>query len=94
MAEVGNISIQRHCRRSKHFLAWPREKKMLLNAKAPSYISSLLSHRKSFRSLRYSDQTASLVKLKTYGDRTLCIVAPKLWKNLHLSIRKFALIAI
>ena len=46
MAEVGNSSIQRHCRRSKHSTTWPREKKLLLNAKAPSYISSLLSHRK------------------------------------------------
>ena len=45
-----------------------------LNGKAPSYISSLLSHRTCSWSLRSSGQellTVPLVKLKTYGDRAL-----------------------
>ena len=45
-----------------------------LNGKAPSYISSLLSHRTCSWSLRSSGQellTEPLVKLKTYGDRAL-----------------------
>ena len=45
-----------------------------LNGKAPSYISSILSHRTCSRSLRSSGQellTMPLVKLKTYGDRAL-----------------------
>ena len=51
-----------------------------LNGKAPSYISSLLSHRKCSRSLRSSGQellTVPLAKLKTYGDRAFSIAAPR-----------------
>ena len=62
-----------------------------LNGKAPSYISSLLSHRKCSRSLRSSGQellTVPLAKLKTYGDRAFSIAAPRQWNNLPLSIRK------
>ena len=50
-----------------------------LNGKAPSYISSLLSHHKCSRSLRSSGQellTVPLAKLKTYGDRAFSIAAP------------------
>ena len=53
-----------------------------LNGKAPSYISSLLSHRKSSRSLRSSGQellTVPLAKLKTCGDRAFSIAAPRQW---------------
>ena len=45
-----------------------------LNGKAPSYISSLLSHRTCSWSLPSSGQellTEPLVKLETYGDRAL-----------------------
>ena len=58
-----------------------------LNGKAPSYISSLLSHRKCSRSLRSSGQellTVPLAKLKTYGDRAFSIAAPRQWNNLPL----------
>ena len=51
-----------------------------LNGKAPSYISSLLSHRKCSRSLRSIRQellTVPLAKLKTYGDRAFSIAAPR-----------------
>ena len=68
-----------------------------LNGKAPSYISSLLSHRKCSRSLRSSGQellTVPLAKLKTYGDRAFSIAAPRQWNNLPLSIRKSPSIAI
>ena len=67
-----------------------------LNGKAPSYISSLLSHRKCSRSLRSSGQellTVPLAKLKTYGDQAFSIAAPKQWNNLPLSIRKSPSIA-
>ena len=68
-----------------------------LNGKAPSYISSLLSHRNCSRSLRSSGQellTVPLAKLKTYGDRAFSIAAPRQWNNLFLSIRKSPPIAI
>ena len=68
-----------------------------LNGKAPSYISSLLSHRKCSRSLRSSGQellTVPLAKLKTHGDRAFSIAAPRQWNNLFLSIRKSPPIAI
>ena len=56
-----------------------------LNGKASSYISSLLSHRKCSRSLRFSGQellTVLMAKLKTYGDRAFSIAAPRQWNNL------------
>ena len=68
-----------------------------LNGKAPSYISSLLSHRKWSRSLRSSGQelfTVPLAKLKTYGDRAFSTTAPRQWNNLPLSIPKSSSIAI
>ena len=72
-----------------------------LNGKAPSYISSLLSHRKFSQSLRSSGQellTVPLAKLKTYGDpagdRAFSIATPRQWNNLPLSIRKSPSIAI
>ena len=68
-----------------------------LNGKAPSYISSLLNHRKCSRSLRSSGQellTVPLAKLKTYGDRAFSIAASRQWNTLPLSIRKSPSIAI
>ena len=68
-----------------------------LNGKAPSYSSSLLSHRKCSRSLRSSGQellTVPMAKQKTYGDRTFSIAAPRQWKNLPFRIRKSPSIAI
>ena len=62
-----------------------------VNGKAPSYISSRLSHRRFSRSLRSSGQellTVPLAKLKTYGDRAFSTAAPTVWNNLSLSIRK------
>ena len=68
-----------------------------LKGKAPSYISSLLSHRKCSWSLCSSGQellTVPLAKLKSYGDRafsimlrqgngTACLLA---FVNLHQSL--------
>ena len=68
-----------------------------LDGKAPSYISSLLSHRKCSWSLRSSGQellTVPLAKLKTYGDRAVSIAAPRQWNSLPLGIRKSPSIAI
>ena len=68
-----------------------------LNGKAPSYISSLLSHRKCSRSLLSSGQellTVPLAKPKTYGDRAFSIAAPRKWNNLPLTTRKSPSIAI
>ena len=51
-----------------------------LNGEAPSYISTLLSHRRCSRSLHSSGQellTVPLPKLKTYGDRLFSIAAPR-----------------
>ena len=62
-----------------------------LNGKAPSYISSLLSHRRCSRSLRSSGQellTVPLAKLKTHGDRAFSIAAPRQWNNFSLNICK------
>ena len=62
-----------------------------LHGKAPSYISSLLGHRRCFLYLRSSAQELLIVplaKLKSYGDRGFSIAAPRQWNNLSLSIRK------
>ena len=62
------------------------------NGKAPSYISSLLSHRKC--SSGQELLTVPIAKLNTYGDRAFSIAAPRQWNNLPLSIRKSPSIAI
>ena len=62
-----------------------------LNAKAPSYLSDLLSHRRSSYSLRSvskGDLEEPYSKMRTYGDRSFGVCAPRLWNSLPLSIRR------
>jgi hypothetical protein len=62
-----------------------------LNGICPVYLSSLLSYRKSTRSLRSVSNELLLVpksSLKTYGDRSFCVCAPLLWNSLPYSLRK------
>ena len=61
------------------------------NGKAPSYLSDLLTYRRSSYSLR-SVSNGDLVepssKMRTYGDRSFAVCAPGLWNSLPLSIRR------
>ena len=62
-----------------------------LNGKAPSYWSDLLTYRRSSYSLRSvsnGDLVESSSKLRTYGDRSFAVCAPRLWNSLPLSIRR------
>ena len=61
-----------------------------LNGMAPLYITELLSYRTCSRTLRSTDQKFLAVpksRLKTYGDRTFSVAAPKLWNELPLDLR-------
>ena len=61
-----------------------------LNSLAPAYICDLLKPYRAARVLRSSDLSLLTVprsRLKTYGDRAFCVVAPRLWNSLPLSIR-------
>ena len=62
-----------------------------LNAKAPSYLSDLLTYRRSSYSLRSvskGDLVEPSSKMRTYGDRSFAVCAPRLWNSLPLSIRR------
>jgi len=62
-----------------------------LIAKAPSYLSDLLTYLRNTYSLR-SVSNGELVepssKMRTYGDRSFAVCAPRLWNSLPLSIRR------
>jgi len=61
-----------------------------LNGLAPTYISELLDSYSPQRSLRSSSKLLLIVPktcLKTKGDRSFSLYAPKLWNTLPLSIR-------
>ena len=61
-----------------------------LNGLAPAYISELLQHCTSSRSLRSSSQRLLSIprtSLKTYGDRAFSAAGPRLWNGLPLSLR-------
>jgi len=58
-----------------------------LNCVAPPYLSDLLTYPTSSYSLN-EDLVEPRVRLKTYGDRTFSVCAPKLWDNLPLDLRK------
>ncbi len=61
-----------------------------LHGQAPSYIQALLHAHSPGRSLRSSDidlLTNLWTRLKTRGDRAFCVVAPRLWNSLPLSLR-------
>uniref|UniRef100_A0A669CTZ7 Reverse transcriptase domain-containing protein n=1 Tax=Oreochromis niloticus TaxID=8128 RepID=A0A669CTZ7_ORENI len=62
-----------------------------LNGLAPAYMSDLLKPYVPTRSLRSAEQLLLSVpksRLKLRGDRAFSIVAPKLWNNLPLHIRR------
>ncbi len=61
----------------------------VLHGQAPSYIHDLLHAHSPGRSLRSSDialLTIPRTHLKTRGDRAFCVVAPRLWNSLPLSL--------
>ena len=56
-----------------------------LNAKAPSYLSDLLSFRRSsyfLRSVSNGDLVEPCSKMRTNGDRLFAVCAPTLWNSL------------
>jgi len=62
-----------------------------LNAKAPSYLSDLLTYRRrsySLQSVSNGDLVEPSSKMRTYGDRSFAVCAPRVWNSLHLSIRR------
>ena len=62
-----------------------------LNAKAPSYLSDLLTYRRSsyfLRSVSKGDLIEPSSKKGTYGDRLFAVCAPRLWNSSPLSIRR------
>ena len=62
-----------------------------LKAKASSYLSDLLTYRKSLYSLRSvskGDLVEPSSKMRIYGDRSFAVCAPRLWNSLPLSIRR------
>ena len=60
-----------------------------LNGMAPFYLSDMLSHRMSTRTLRSTFRLAvSRTYNKSLGDRALSIASPKLWNQHPLNIRQ------
>ena len=62
-----------------------------LNGLCPQYLTNLLEHRKSARSLRSNVQDLLIqptCKTKTYGDRAFSVCAPKLWNTIPLETRQ------
>ena len=60
-----------------------------LNAKGPSYLSDLLNYLRSSYSLRSvsnGDLEEPSSKMRTYGDWSFAVCAPRLWNSLPLSI--------
>ena len=58
-----------------------------LNGLCPQYLTNLLEHRKSARSLRSNFQDLLIqptCKTKTYGDRAFSACAPKIWNTIPL----------
>ena len=61
-----------------------------LHEEAPRYLTDLLKWHQPKRELRSSNEKLLQVpksKLKTYGDRSFEVVAPKLWNDLLRNIR-------
>ena len=61
-----------------------------LNNLLPGYISDLLETYKPTRSLRSSSRNLLVIprsELKSYGDRTFSVSAPKLWNNIPETIK-------
>ena len=62
-----------------------------LNGLCPQYLTNLLEHQKSARSLRSNFQDLLIqptCKTKTYGDRAFSVCAPKIWNTIPLEIRQ------
>ena len=61
-----------------------------LNGLCPQYLTNLLEHRKSARSLsNFQDLLIQpTCKTKTYGDRAFSVCAPKIWNTVLLEIRQ------
>ena len=62
-----------------------------LNGLCPQYLTNLLEHQKSARSLRSNVQDLLIqptCKTKTYGDRAFSVCAPKIWNTIPLEIRQ------
>ena len=62
-----------------------------LNGLCPQYLTNLLEHRKSARSLRSNVQDLLIqptCKTKTYGDRAFSVCAPKIWDTIPLEKRQ------
>ena len=62
-----------------------------LNGLYPQYLTELLEHRKSTRSLRSNFQDLLMqptCKTKTYGDRAFSVCAPKIWNIVPFEIRR------
>ena len=58
---------------------------------APSYLTDLLQLYHPTRTLRSSSDallTEHSARLRNYGARAFCVVAPKLWNNLPLNMRE------
>ena len=63
----------------------------VLQGKAPSYLSSMITRYKPSRNLRSSSRDSLIVprvKTKTYGERSFSYVAPHIWNSLPLPIRQ------
>jgi len=68
-----------------------------LNGLCPQYLTNLLEHRKSVRSLRSNFQDLLIqptCKTKTYGDRAFAVCAPKTWNTVPLEIRQSSTIVL
>ena len=63
----------------------------IIQSKAPSYLSSLVSSYDPPRRLRSSSTyllNVPRVNTKTYGERSFTYAAPRVWNSLPLSIRQ------
>ena len=61
-----------------------------LNGLAPQYLEELLTPYMPSKTLRSSEQKQLSVppsRLKSYGDRSFCVAAPRLWNSLPADIR-------
>ena len=61
-----------------------------LNGLSPDYIKDLLRYNDSRRTLRFSSKRLldePVANLKTYGERTFFIAAPRFWNKLSLQTR-------
>ena len=62
----------------------------VLNGHSPSYLNELLEPYEPTRCLRSGQQRLLKVpptKLRTFGDRAFCFIAPKLWNKLPIHLR-------